>query len=105
MMRGKRVAHAPDSGKRPKMFLVFVRHGGVAVLLLGVAAVTTAWLFGAVGLQPVPIALGALLFYLSEYGMHRFAFHSPPLPWPPLRKLHHPLHYDHPVRPRRLHTH
>ncbi len=58
------------------MFLVFVRHGGVAVLLLGVAAEVLAWLFGAVTLQPLMIALGALLFYLSEYGMHRFAFHA-----------------------------
>ena len=35
------------------MFLVFVRHGGVAVLLLGVAAEVLAWLFGAVTLQPL----------------------------------------------------
>jgi hypothetical protein len=37
------------------MFLVFVRHGGVAVLLLGVAAEALAWLFGAVPLPPVMI--------------------------------------------------
>ena len=84
------------------MFFVFVRHGGVAALLLGVAAEALAWLFGAVALQPVVIVLGALLFYLSEYGMHRFAFHSAPLSWPPARKLQHRLHYDHHVEPNRL---
>ena len=62
------------------MFFVFLRHGSVAALLVGVAAEVLAWLFGIVELQPVPILLGALLFYLSEYGMHRFAFHAPPPP-------------------------
>src|SRR6266478_8184298 len=84
------------------MFFVFVRHGGVAALLLGVAAEALAWLFGAVALQPVMIVLGALLFYLSEYGMHRFAFHAAPLSWPPARRLQHRLHYDHHVEPGRL---
>ncbi len=84
------------------MLLVFVRHGGVAVLLLGVAAELLAWLSGLVSLQPAVILVGALLFYLSEYGMHRFAFHAPPLSWPLLRKLQHRLHYDHHVEPNRL---
>ena len=61
-----------------------------------------AWLSGVLALQPVPILLGALLFYLSEYGMHRFAFHAPPLSWPPARRLQHRLHYDHHVEPNRL---
>jgi hypothetical protein len=64
------------------MLLVFLRHGSVAALLVGAAAEGLAWLFGVVALQPVLILLGALLFYLSEYGMHRFAFHAPPLVWP-----------------------
>jgi 4-hydroxysphinganine ceramide fatty acyl 2-hydroxylase len=84
------------------MFFVFVRHGGVTALLLGVAAETLLWMLGAVALQPGMILLGALLFYLVEYGMHRYAFHSPPLPWPGLRKLQHRLHYDHHVEPGRL---
>jgi len=69
---------------------------------VGAVAETLAWLFGALALEPLPILLGALLFYLSEYGMHRFAFHAPPLSWPPARKLQHRLHYDHHVEPNRL---
>src|SRR6202051_443879 len=84
------------------MLLVFFRHGGVAALLTGVVAETLLWLFGLVTLQPVPILLGALLFYLTEYGMHRFAFHAAPLRWPFLRRLQHRLHYDHHVEPHRL---
>ncbi len=84
------------------MLLVFLRHGSVAALLAGVGAETLAWLFGAVALQPVMILLGALLFYLSEYGMHRFAFHAAPLSWPLARRLQHRLHYDHHVEPSRL---
>lgn len=84
------------------MLLVFLRHGAVAALLAGVVAEIVAWLFGVVALQPVMILLGALTFYLSEYGMHRFAFHAPPLSWPAARKLQHRLHYDHHVEPNRL---
>jgi 4-hydroxysphinganine ceramide fatty acyl 2-hydroxylase len=93
---------ASEGRGEPGMLVVFVRHGGVAMLLVGVAAEILAWLSGAITLQPALIFLGALLFYLSEYGMHRFAFHAPPLSWPPARKLQHRLHYDHHVEPNRL---
>ena len=91
-----------DSRTLPGMFLVFARHGGVAALLLGVLAETLLWLADAIALQPVMIVLGAFMFYLSEYGMHRFAFHAPPVSWAPLRRLQHRLHYDHHVEPNRL---
>jgi 4-hydroxysphinganine ceramide fatty acyl 2-hydroxylase len=90
------------AGKGPGMLLVFLRHGGVATLVVGVVVEIAAWLFGVVALQPALILIGALLFYLTEYGMHRFAFHAPPLSWPPARKLQHRLHYDHHVEPGRL---
>ena len=84
------------------MLVVFLRHGSVAALVAGAAAEVMLWLFGIIALEPLLILLGALLFYLSEYGMHRFAFHAPPLSWAPLRKLQHRLHYDHHVEPSRL---
>ena len=84
------------------MLLVFLRHGSVAMLLAGAVAEVLAWMFGVIALQPALIVAGALLFYLSEYGMHRFAFHAPPLSWPPARRLQHRLHYDHHVEPNRL---
>jgi hypothetical protein len=64
--------------------------------------VVLAFLSGAIAPMPLFIILGALMFYLSEYGMHRFAFHAPPVPWPWLRKMQHRLHYDHHVEPNRL---
>jgi hypothetical protein len=76
------------------MFLVFLRHGGVAMLVVGVVAEILAWLAGVIAPQPFLVPLGALLFYLGEYGMHRFAFHAPPPSWPPARRLQHRLHYD-----------
>jgi sterol desaturase/sphingolipid hydroxylase (fatty acid hydroxylase superfamily) len=84
------------------MFLVFLRHGGVAALVAGVLVEALAFLFGLLTIKPLLVLLGALLFYLSEYGMHRFAFHAPPLPWQPARRLQHRLHYDHHVEPSRL---
>ncbi len=84
------------------MFLLFLRHGSVAALLAAVVLEGVAFLAGLIEPYFALILLGALLFYLSEYGMHRFAFHAPPLPWPWLRKLQHRLHYDHHVEPNRL---
>src|ERR1700722_20415615 len=84
------------------MLLVFLRHGSVAALVVAVVVEALAFLFGWVSVKPVLILLGALLFYLSEYGMHRFAFHAPPLSWPLVRKLQNRLHYDHHIEPSRL---
>jgi sterol desaturase/sphingolipid hydroxylase (fatty acid hydroxylase superfamily) len=84
------------------MLLTFFRHGSVALLVVGVAVEIVAWAEGVIAPQPLMIVVGAVLFYLTEYGMHRFAFHAPPLPWPPLRRLQHRLHYDHHVEPDRL---
>ena len=84
------------------MLLVFFRHGAVALLTFGVAALLVAWIAGVATLSPVEIVLGAVLFYLSEYGMHRFAFHAPPAPLAFVRGLQRRLHYDHHVEPSRL---
>jgi 4-hydroxysphinganine ceramide fatty acyl 2-hydroxylase len=84
------------------MLMVFFRHGAVALLTIGAAALTIAGLAGAVRLSPIEIILGAALFYFVEYAMHRFAFHAPPMRWRWLRKMQHRLHYDHHVEPSRL---
>src|ERR1700744_4069949 len=84
------------------MFLVFLRHGSIEALLAGVVVEALAFLSGAIALMPVFVVLGALLFYLTEYGMHRFAFHAPPVPWSWLRKLRPGLHTAPPVEPNRL---
>src|SRR5215469_9683464 len=84
------------------MVITFLRHGSVAALLVAVVVEALAFLSGWIAPSLALILLGALLFYLSEYGMHRFAFHAPPLSWPALRKLQHRLHYDHHVEPNRL---
>src|SRR5579863_1503147 len=84
------------------MFITFLHHGSVAALLAAVVAEGVAFLMGWIEPSFALILLGALLFYLSEYGMHRFAFHAPPVPWPWLRRMQHRLHYDHHVEPNRL---
>src|SRR6201999_3225024 len=87
---------------RTAMLFTFLRHGSVAALVAAVVVEALAFLFGGLSIKPALILLGALLFYLSEYGMHRFAFHAPPLSCPRARKLQHRLHYDHHVEPARL---
>jgi hypothetical protein len=80
----------------------FLLHGSntlliAAALMIGAVAAT-----GAVTLFPLWIVAGVALFYLSEYGWHRFVFHAPPSNWRWLRHLQHRLHYDHHVDPARL---
>jgi 4-hydroxysphinganine ceramide fatty acyl 2-hydroxylase len=84
------------------MGLAFFRHGATAALTLTVAGLALAWLLGGVTFWLPEIVLGAALFYLSEYFMHRFAFHARPMPWTFARKLQHRLHYDHHSEPGRL---
>jgi hypothetical protein len=85
------------------MLVSFVRHGSnallivAAVLLLGLALVRTPETF------PVwAIVLGALLFFATEYNMHRFALHAAPAKSAFVLGLQRRLHYDHHVTPARL---
>jgi 4-hydroxysphinganine ceramide fatty acyl 2-hydroxylase len=84
------------------MILAFLRHGSNGALVAGLLALALWSAFGGPALGPLWILLGALLFYASEYGWHRFAFHAPPAPWARVRRLQHRLHYDHHAEPNRL---
>jgi len=84
------------------MLLTFFRHGSNGLLALAIASIVVWSPLGGPALPLAWVAAGALLFYLSEYSWHRFAFHAPPSPWGWMRKLQHRLHYDHHVEPSRL---
>jgi Na+/melibiose symporter-like transporter len=86
-------------------FASFWRHGSNTVLLL--AAVVLIGLFAthvlAFGVTLiVAVAIGALVFFVSEYTTHRFLLHSTPSANAFVLKLQHRLHYDHHVEPARL---
>lgn len=80
----------------------FLRHGSNGALVVGVVLVAGAAVVEIVPLGLGWVGLGALLFYLSEYGWHRFVFHAAPSRRPWLRRLQHRLHYDHHAEPSRL---
>jgi hypothetical protein len=80
----------------------FMLHGSNSVLILLSAIIMAADLAGALHVPVWPVAVGALLFYLSEYTTHRFMFHARPSSWAWLRTKQHRLHYDHHAEPTRL---
>ena len=84
------------------VFGKFMLHGSNSVLILLSAAILAATVSGGLYLPLWSVALGALLFYLSEYGTHRFLFHARPSGWAWLRAKQHRLHYDHHLEPARL---
>ncbi len=84
------------------MIGTFFRHGATAALAVCALALAALIVFGFAPFRPLDVGVGALLFYGSEYGMHRFAFHAPPASMPFVRRLQHRLHYDHHVEPDRL---
>jgi 4-hydroxysphinganine ceramide fatty acyl 2-hydroxylase len=85
------------------VILQFWRHGSntvLGLLILFAAGMDVSGLWQPHGWL---VLLGALLFFLSEYGYHRYAFHAPPFyKIPVLLHLQHRLHYDHHVEPNRL---
>jgi hypothetical protein len=84
------------------MILMFLRHGSNIWLALLLAALAVGFVAGVFAFSIVWIVVGALTFYVSEYGFHRFAFHAEPSRFPFVRKLQHRLHYDHHTEPERL---
>jgi 4-hydroxysphinganine ceramide fatty acyl 2-hydroxylase len=84
------------------MLSAFFRHGSNFLLAFAIVAILVWASLGGPHLGPLWVVVGALLFYLSEYFWHRFAFHAPPAPWAWMRRLQHRLHYDHHAEPSRL---
>jgi 4-hydroxysphinganine ceramide fatty acyl 2-hydroxylase len=80
----------------------FLRHGSNVWLVLGLGALIAGFVVGSLAFSVVWIVVGALTFYVSEYGFHRFGFHAAPSRFPVVRKLQHRLHYDHHAAPERL---
>ena len=86
-------------------FASFWRHGSNALLLvlalvLAVLFAVHALAFAALSLGAV--AIGALVFFVSEYTTHRFMLHAAPQKNAFILKLQHRLHYDHHVNPSEL---
>jgi len=52
--------------------------------------------------KPIPVAIGALLFFASEYSTHRFLLHAEPSKSEFVLGLQRRLHYDHHVDPAKL---
>jgi hypothetical protein len=84
------------------VIVTFLRHGSNAWLALGLAALAVAFAARLLPFSLFWLVTGALTFYVSEYGFHRFAFHAEPSHFALIRKLQHRLHYDHHAEPDRL---
>jgi len=84
------------------MILTFLRHGSNVWLVLGLALLVAGFAGGFLPFAPFWVVIGALTFYVSEYGFHRFSFHAEPSRLAFVRKLQHRLHYDHHAEPERL---
>jgi hypothetical protein len=80
----------------------FLRHGSNLWLALGLGALAVGFAARVLLFSLVWVVIGALTFYVSEYGFHRFAFHAEPSRFGFIRKMQHRLHYDHHVEPDRL---
>jgi hypothetical protein len=80
----------------------FFRHGSNAAIAGGILALAAASAVRGPKQKPFPLAIGALLFFQSEYTTHRFLLHAKPSKNAFLHGLQRRLHYDHHVEPTRL---
>ena len=86
-------------------FASFWRHGSNTLLLaiaLALAGLFATHTLGFGAASVAAIAIGALVFFVSEYTTHRFMLHAPPHKNAFVLRLQHRLHYDHHVDPGRL---
>jgi 4-hydroxysphinganine ceramide fatty acyl 2-hydroxylase len=80
----------------------FFRHGSNTVLIAIALGLIASFVVGELAFAPVSllaVAVGALVFFGSEYTTHRFMFHAPPQRNAFVLTLQHRLHYDHHVTP------
>jgi 4-hydroxysphinganine ceramide fatty acyl 2-hydroxylase len=87
------------------MVATFFRHGSNTVLIviaLALGALFAVHVLAFAPLSLVAVAIGALVFFGSEYTTHRFLFHAPPQRNAFVLGLQHRLHYDHHVTPGEL---
>jgi fatty acid hydroxylase family protein len=83
----------------------FFRHGSNTVLIAIVVALGALFAARVLAFAPLSlaaVAIGALVFFGSEYTTHRFMLHAPPQRNAFVLKLQRRLHYDHHVRPDEL---
>jgi hypothetical protein len=84
------------------MLLQFFRHGSNGLLCAGAVVLVALGSLGRPALGLPFVALGVLLFFMSEYTTHRFLLHARPAPWPFVLSMQRRLHYDHHLEPARL---
>ena len=84
------------------MIREFLRHGSNAILAGGAVSLVAASAFGALKQKPLPLAIGTLLFFQSEYTTHRYLLHAKPSKNAFVHTLQRRLHYDHHVEPAKL---
>jgi len=80
----------------------YMLHGSNTAVIVVCAALIAARVTGWLHLSVWLVLLGALFYYLTEYGTHRFLLHAKPSRFGWLRAKQHRLHYDHHVEPSRL---
>ena len=81
------------------MLATFLRHGSNTVLIALALALVALFATGRVAFALLAVAIGALVFFVSEYTTHRFMLHAPPVENAFVLGLQHRLHYDHHVTP------
>lgn len=84
------------------MIAAFFRHGSNALLAAAILIAAGAFAAHLVEFSLAGAAIGALVFFGSEYTTHRFLFHAKPSSIPWVLKLQHRLHYDHHIDPPKL---
>lgn len=84
------------------MFLTFLKHGSNALLVAAIVLILLIAGLGGIALSPWATLIGAGLFFLTEYGTHRYVLHARPAQSPFVLGLQRRLHYDHHKEPNRL---